>query len=230
MRFVDCQAGVSTRFRCLPPCVALLALMAWPLPAVARDPAVGEEPDAGAESKDMAADTTDAKQFNRRYAEVYLKIAELNLQKARNPNRRVSNTIPASEIDRLKEIVHLAETQHQAASSGDNQSVTLENDRSQIKVTEDSLQKAVAANNRAPGSVPQIELDRLRLLSQLSRLQLAKDQAAQESKSTAAKLKQRVDQLEEQVRELQTQVADLLAASRAKSADEPHRPAATAKK
>jgi hypothetical protein len=151
-------------------------------------------------------------EIDAHYAEVYRKIAELNLHSALEANRRVPNTVAPAEVNRLRQIVRLAEVQLRAADgSGENSdpSLTIENDTSQVKMTEEALRRTVAANNRAPGVVPQIEVDRLRLLAELGRLQLAKDKAAAEEKKAAGDLRKRVVQLEKQLKDLQVAVERL---------------------
>jgi chromosome segregation ATPase len=190
----------------------LMPAAAIPLEPVEEDSETAELADSDVGSVDPAA------VINARYAEVYLKIAELNLQTAIESDRRVPNTIPRAEISRLKQIVSLAESQWKAAKSGEKRNLALENDASQVKVTQEALQKAVAANNRAPGTVSQIERDRLRLLAELTRLQLAKDKSASEAKSTTSELQQRVDHLEKELRELREQVTRLTSSSPSRSA------------
>ncbi len=189
--------------------------------SAADDSPVAETLSAGAESSDPAADEllVDEEELARqraeidtRYAEVYRKIAELNLQSALDANRHVPNTVAAAEVDRLRQIVRLAEVQSKAADAGEasnDQSMTIENDASQVKMTQEALRRTIAANNRAPGVVPRIELDRLRLLAELSRLQLAKDKIAAEEKKAAGELRKRVVQLEKQVKDLAAAVERL---------------------
>jgi hypothetical protein len=86
-------------------------------------------------------------------------------------------------------------------------------------LTAEALQKAVAANNRAPGSVSQLELDRLRLMAELARLQMAKQKAAAKARAEVAGLQQRMVQLENDVRAMQDQLAQLLKRSPAEKAD-----------
>ena len=194
--------------------------MAWLLmPATAIPLEPGDGDSESTEVAESDADSLDPSlAINARYAEVYLKIAELNLQTAIESDRRVPNTIPKAEIGRLKQIVSLAESQWKAAKSGEKRNLAMENDASQVKVTQEALQKAVAANNRAPGTVSQIERDRLRLLAELTRLQLAKDKSAIEAKSTTTELQQRVDHLEKELRELREQVTRLTSSSPSRSA------------
>jgi hypothetical protein len=199
----------------------LVAISISVSPAAARDPAVSEEQALEPESDNLSGDSPEKQEVNVRYADVYRKIAELNLQMAVESDRRVPNTIPLAELDRLRQVVRLAEAQCKAAKAGEKEDLTLEQDASQVKVAQDALQKAVAANNQTPGTVPQIVVDRLRLLAELSRLQLAKDKLASKPKPPpVAELQQRVETLEQEVRELRKQLerfASATAADRPKS-------------
>jgi hypothetical protein len=148
-------------------------------------------------------------EIDARYAEVYLKIAELNLRSALDANTRVPNTVAPAEVDRLRQIVRLAKVQSKAAEGtegADDESLTIENDNGQVKMAQEALRRTIAASNRAPGVVPRIELDRLRLLTELGRLQLAKDKVAAEEKKAAGELRKRFTQLEKQVKDLQATV------------------------
>jgi hypothetical protein len=195
---------------------------AAPAPAkdtAAASPAPVDESPSKAEAADAAADdllAADEAELDRqraeldsRYAQVYRKIAELNLQTALDANKRLPNTVAPAEVDRLRQIVRLAEVQSKAADGGDptsDQSLTIENDESQVKMTQEALRRTIAANNRAPGVVPRIELERLRLLAELGRLQLAKDKFAAEEKKAAGEMRKRFTQLEKQVKQLQETV------------------------
>lgn len=185
-----------------------------PADSPAPSPAAGSD----AAGSDAAADellldeeelARECAEIDARYADVYRKIAELNLQSALDANRRVPNTVSPAEIDRLRQIVRLAELQSKAADAGESttdESMTVENDASQVRMTQEALRRTVAANNRAPGVVPRIELDRLRLLAELARLQLAKDKVAAAEKKAAGEFRKRFKQLESQVQELQATV------------------------
>ncbi len=119
------------------------------------------------------------------------------------------NTVAPAEIDRLRQIVRLAEVQAKSIEAGDSASdpnMTVENDASQVQMTQEALRRTVAANNRAPGVVPRIELERLRLLAELARLQLAKDKLAVAEKKAAGEFRKRFKLLEAQVKELQAAV------------------------
>ena len=187
-------------------------------PAVA-DPQAEKKPAGKSESRDVVADdpleelAQRRAEIDARYAEeIYLKIAELNLRSALDANTRLPNTVAPAEVDRLRQIVRLAKVQSKAADSEEgssDESMTIENDNSQVTMAQEALRRTIAASNRAPGVVPRIELDRLRLLTELGRLQLAKDRIAAEEKKASGELRKRFMQLEKQVKDLQAAVERL---------------------
>ena len=142
-----------------------------------------------------------------RSAQIALRLAELNLEAALAANRKVANTIAASEILRLREEVKLARQNLEKFSSGRAPDTERQAAEANLRLAVDSYRKALAANRSAPGSVSDSDVERLRLMVEQNRLNVARQRAAvDDPKSALAEIHAELEQLREEVEQLRAQV------------------------
>ena len=174
------------------------------------------EPDnRAAAAKGAAKASTDGESLERlnlRYAATSLKLARLNLDQAQDANRRLARAVPSTEVERLKQLVKLAEVEvrkEMKAGQGDQANMNVRTAAANLKVATAEWRSAEEANRSGPGTVQPRELERLRLTAELARLSLARERASGDPKSAAAELQYQIDQLRSEVEDLRTAVAQL---------------------
>jgi multidrug resistance efflux pump len=153
-----------------------------------------------------AAQAAAADDAQLRLARAYLKLAELDLQRALDGNQRVPALYPRTLLDSLQDTVQMARNRvEQLTAKGDRHSVYLQNAELEIRTTQERLARAQAANRQSPGAVPALELDRLTARLEMAHANLEcvksmKDAPAEEL------LQWRVDQLRADVLDLRNTI------------------------
>lgn len=172
-------------------------LAAYPLVAgptgPAAKPGVGENPNQ--ESLDV------------RYARMKLQLAQANLEKVQRMNQRVSGAVPAEVIREYLQDVAVARARLQAAAGGGGNPFQAWMSRAEAAAQSAELQwnNALAINRRTPGTVETIDVERLRLRSEVARLDLERGQALLDA-SPEAQRQWQVDFLENEVQRLNEEV------------------------
>ncbi len=123
------------------------------------------------------ADKVDASPANLelRYAKAQYKLAETSLKKLELTNQRFPKTVSASVIADYAEDLAIAKAQLESAqqnAGADLFAGWVRRVESNLKTAEASYTSAQTANQRQPGTVDTLDLERLRLRVEISKLQL----------------------------------------------------------
>jgi hypothetical protein len=164
--------------------------------------------------------TAKAHNLDLRYAQIVERIAELNLRKARETNERVPGTISDTELQRLRENVRLArrDSQQLKTSAGDGSNdERLQEARARATVAEGALRKAREANQHEPGTIPELELQRLKLEFEAARINVARQQAAADVPSALAEMRNEISQLRREVARLRRELSQVARPNRSGS-------------
>jgi hypothetical protein len=173
--------------------------------------AFADEPSSlpGSETKDAnkAARDEELQKLNVKYAQIYLQLAKVNLEKAQTLNNRVAGAFSAVEVDRLARLVQLAEERLAGAQhSGKQSDANRQSAEAAVNSAETTYKKSVATNERFPGAVSPLEVERQRLTVELAKLALAKANLVGGSSDALAGLQWEVDQLREDMLILRSRV------------------------
>jgi hypothetical protein len=109
------------------------------------------------------------------YAEAQLRLAETNLRKVQVTNERFPKTVSASVIADYGEDLAIAKAQYDGVRQGGNDDFFagwLRRIESSLRAAEASFNSARVANQRAPGTVDAMDVERMRLRMEIARLQL----------------------------------------------------------
>ena len=144
-------------------------------------------------------------------AEAKLKLAETELRRVTEVNRRVARTIPDSTVGWLERNVELAKQQLDLARQGDQHwhALHIRQMEAALRDAESRVQRAEGMNRRVPRSVDEFDLERLRLKAEIARLNLAKARDPANVKSPEAHLQWQVDQVRDEIGRLKDQVERL---------------------
>jgi len=151
------------------------------------------------------------RELDIRYAQAYLKLMEVTLEKYEAINRRVANTIRPRVMQSLRDSVREARERIQLAESddvGDSQ-IYVSSAEADLRSAEDSLSAAQAANANSPGSVNEGEVVRLKAVVELAKVRI--DRARHlASESPLSNIRFEMEQLREDVHELHLRVLLLI--------------------
>ncbi len=141
--------------------------------------------------------------FNAEYAEAKLELAKANLKRAEEMNQKVSNAVSANIIADYRQDLEVAKLRFEDAQAGksDDFAVWLRSAEKKATAAKTAWESAVAANKRTKGTVETTDLERLRLRSQVLRLNFERGQALA-SQSREAQLEWRVSSLGDEVERL----------------------------
>lgn len=116
-----------------------------------------------------------AEELAVRYAQASLKLAEIDLRKAEEQNKKVPRTIPQVIVERLRRNVAVSEAQLEQAlqpSAGGAVNVHVRYAEERVRIAELEIEKAQKARQRDPDAVPAVEVERLALAADVARLRL----------------------------------------------------------
>lgn len=143
-----------------------------------------------------------------KYAETFVRLSEVNLQKAEDFNARVPGAFSAAEVGRLRSIVSYAQDRLKWVK-GPNQRQADANifmaDQA-LRAADQNYEKALSANSRVPGAVSQLETERLRLTVELAKMSREKAELAARTNSPIDDVQWELDQLREDVMQLRSRV------------------------
>jgi hypothetical protein len=168
---------------------------------------VAGEPAADPE---RSAELDPAPDLQLRYAEARLKLAELNLARAREATRKIETSIGPREIGRLESQVRLARRQVEIARERPRTTVNQTNlAAAEIAVADARADLAAAgrAIERNPGAISAINLERLRTKLELAELHLQLLEQPAYVPSLIDEMQWHIDQLTNQLIDLRHQVA-----------------------
>jgi hypothetical protein len=114
-----------------------------------------------------------------RYARVRLELAEANLKRVEQMNKKLDRTVPSSVVAEFKNDVTEANLQFRQATQeapADPLAIWLRRAESSFQSATTRWKNAVAANRRVPDTIPVLDVDRFRLRAEVARLQWQRGQ------------------------------------------------------
>ncbi len=140
-----------------------------------------------------------------RYARANLQLAEIELRSALTENEKIPNLYTVQTIQRLRNNVGCAqEMLHQETHPGDDRphALHLREVEGTLKLAESGLAAAVAANKKVPGSVPDLEIERLRATADVAGLALEKAREPAVTQSPMDHLQWQLDRIRSELARL----------------------------
>ena len=157
------------------------------------------------------ADDTKQEPNNVRYAQLFLKQSQLDLERVLDVNRRTPGSFQASVVDSLRQTVMLAESwlkDAEAQSKTKGYNPCLATAEALYKIAADDYNKIRQIQQRAPGSIVPTDIERAKVAVELAEVRLAEAKAIDVNAPNAVERWQ-IYQLREQVVELSTRAAKL---------------------
>lgn len=139
-----------------------------------------------------------------RYARAQMQLAEANLHRVEQSNKRVARSVPSSVVAEYQRDVKVAKTRLEYAAAGRATSefqVWLQRAKSEQRTAETTWRNAMAVNGHVPGTFDLLDIERFRLRAKVAKLQLERGQALVDS-GLEAQLQWKTDLLDNQVQRL----------------------------
>jgi hypothetical protein len=139
-----------------------------------------------------------------RYARAQLQLAEANLNRVEQSNKRVARSVPSSVVVDYRQNVQVAKTRLEQATAGRAASefqIWLQRAEAERKTAETMWKSASAANVSVPGTVERLDIERYRLRAEVAKLQLERGHSLVAS-GREAQLQWEIDMLDNQVQRL----------------------------
>jgi hypothetical protein len=156
----------------------------------------------GAPPEEDAAPTGEA-----HYAEVKLALAEANLRKVELINERVRNAVSAHVLAEFRSEIQVAKFKLERARQGDENPFPawLLRVKTNYETARAFWQDAVAANQRVPGTIDPVDVERMRLRTELYRIHYARGRAVADA-STEAQLAWHLNVMNDEIERLKDAV------------------------
>ena len=157
-----------------------------------------------------AAQSATPFELNIRYAEVYLELAKVQLQRALDTNKQVPGTFTNVAIEALRQVVYVAEKQLDMLkhSNGRPVNVFLLSAEANARASAATYKRAKAVNQMSPGAIPTAEIERLRLTAELAAINLDKAKSIG-NEASQEYVQWQIDQLREDFFQLRNQLAQI---------------------
>jgi hypothetical protein len=128
---------------------------------------------ATGQAPEPAPKDASAENLEMRYARTRLKLAQANLQRVEQMNRKLDRTVPSSVVADFKREVSEAELQFQNASAEKTSEfdVWLRKAENAFRSATTRWQSALAANKQVKDTIPAIDVERFRLRAEVAQLQ-----------------------------------------------------------
>jgi len=139
-----------------------------------------------------------------RYARAQMQLAEANLNRVEQSNKRLARSVPSSVVAEYQYDVQVAKTRLEQATAGRAASefqVWLQRAEAERRTAESTWKNATAVNGRVPGTFEPLDIERFRLRAEVAKLQLERGQALADF-GREAQLQWEVDMLDNQVQRL----------------------------
>ena len=163
-----------------------------------REPVAATPPDASA-----------AHDLQVRYAQARLRLAELDLERAMAANAASKDSVGSREVQRLRTHVEMLKDQvaiaHSHPRTAARQAAAVAAEAACTDARAD-LEAALRANQRTPGTVSEINLERLRAKVELAEVRLAMCKSPDYELSLLAELEWNIEQLTDEVIDLRHRV------------------------
>lgn len=162
------------------------------------------QPEPAAKKPEAGAAADAERELNIRYAEAYLKMMEATLERHLESNRVMANTVRPSVIENLQSAVAKARDRVELARGDESASarVLVTSAEGKLRMAEEVLRRAEAANNRRARAVADGEIARLRSEVDLAKVRVEKARHLA-SESALSTVNYELEQLREDVQELQ---------------------------
>ncbi|HEX5472324.1 MAG TPA: hypothetical protein VFW73_10575 [Lacipirellulaceae bacterium] len=110
-----------------------------------------------------------------RYARAQLQLAEANLNRVEQSNKRVAGSVPSSIVAEYQHDLEVAKTRLERVATDRSANVFhvwLQRAEAEQKASETSWKNATTVNGRAPGTFGPLDIERFRLRAEVAKLQL----------------------------------------------------------
>ena len=139
-----------------------------------------------------------------RYARAQMQLAEANLNRVEQSNKRVERAVPSSVVAEYQHDVQVAKTRLEQAITGRAASefqVWLQRAEAERRTAESTWKNATVVNGRVPGTFEPLDVECFRLRAEVAKLQLERGQTLVDS-GREAQLQWEIDVLDNQVQRL----------------------------
>jgi hypothetical protein len=157
-----------------------------------------------------APNRTASESLEARYARAQLQLAEANLARVEESNKKLQRTVPSSIVAEYQDDVRVAKTRLQQAATGrpaNDFQVWLERAEAERRSAETTWKQAMAVNQSTPGTFVPLDVERYRLRAEVAKLQLQRGQSLVDS-GCEAQLKWQFELLDNQVQWLKEETRD----------------------
>jgi multidrug resistance efflux pump len=140
-----------------------------------------------------------------RYARAQLQLAETNLKRVDESNKRMERSVPSSVVAEYRYDIEIAKMRLQQTTSRAAMgefSIWLQRAEAERKTAETTWKNATIVNSRAAGTFAPLDIERYRLRAEVAKLQLERGQSLTNS-SRETQLQWELDVLINQVQRLQ---------------------------
>jgi hypothetical protein len=144
------------------------------------------------------------------YARAQLQLAEANLNRVEESNKKLERTVPSSIVAEYQDDVRVAKIRLQQATTGrpaNDFQVWLERAEAERRSAETTWKQAMAVNQSTPGTFVPLDVERYRLRAEVAKLQLQRGQSLVDS-GREAQLQWQSDLLDNQVQRLKEETRD----------------------
>jgi len=158
----------------------------------------------GQPAETPAPSDTASESANVRYARAQLQLAEANLNRVEQINKRVARAVPSSVVAEYQLDVKVAKTRLEQATAGGavgEFQVWLQRAEAERKTAETNWKNATEVNKRVPGTYDPLDVERFRLRAEVAKLQLERGQALVDS-GREAQVQWEIDLLDNQIQRL----------------------------
>jgi hypothetical protein len=147
------------------------------------------------------AQSSDDHARDLKYAEIYLKLARLDLQKQTDLQSRVQGSISLTQMERVRGLLRVAEENYRLIREGKSSrgALNVARAREAVHMAEELYKVSQQVNGAAPTTISAIDVERARLTIELERANLARAEAAARSDSPLDDLAWEIDQTRDEL-------------------------------
>jgi exonuclease VII large subunit len=146
-----------------------------------------------------------------RYARAQLQLAEANLTRVQQSNRRVPRSVPGSVVAEYQREVDVARKRLEQATAGKTASefqVWLRRAQAEQESADTAWKNATAVNSRDPGAFDPLDVERFRLRAEVAKLEFQRGQKLADD-SREAQLQWEADLLDNKLRRLEEESSNI---------------------
>jgi hypothetical protein len=139
-----------------------------------------------------------------RYARAQMQLAEANLNRVEQSNKRIARSVPSSVVAEYQHDVQVAKSRLEQATApraANEFQVWLQRAEAERRTAEMTWKNATAVNGRVSGTFDPLDIERFRLRAEVAKLQLERGQTLVDS-GRDAQLQWEIDMLDNQVQRL----------------------------